>query len=898
MASTTRKTASSIWEVDPVTWYREAGFKEYAESRERMFRSSERGSASRKRTLGIKLKNDPRPITLAHPKIPENIIPRGVPKDSGRVKKHEIVAEKVIPQGTLGWDPAPLEGLPGRYKPSWKEHLPETGNTQPEEPLNEHEEITLIGPNLPIRFPPKPIGDRIYPPRRRRKQSPPPQLGDYPRPATPSSHWEDREQWPKDTSELPFTIPLSSIDQLAGLKNSKVQERCALDDRPYWGRCVMCRNESNGRWKCLQCGEAWYCSKDCLDDDEHTHKLICDAFAPNGRFTELWRQSQDHHRALVWPAKSNRPELRWVHIHHSSERLNPLDSDPSSNSEHDDDDGAPIRSPSLLFTDPEFWSFASSLPKSSFADRMFRIGCINQARAFAQRPLGNGLFILEWALPPTTDLLPSWANQSIASLSHPGHIWYYPGPIMIIALDVTRPTLTLRDITPRDVRHAIDYFRLNTRNPVLTDPTLRFPMSQRVIGLKLADTAQPMASGMGIPIEPTITEIVAAASLPFANEGLSALCHRLGLSWIFRDAICHSTEFDWLYDRDKSEDGKGKGKGTVLSGAFRGIYPAPEDIKKDSTLKLSSLMESGDGIVVLHRTGNKMYPHHLRALIEYIGWRSPVRMRRSERAKKVENLKDKLANGRAGFERFWSYYYHKERLGEGKYIPSPYQLEEKYAENKTLVGKEIMLALAMAQATARDASKGAKSKAQKTSSTAKGKSSVPKDPSAQNQKSPTLPKHSPSPSCGLKVNSLTTPPPKDPLFIDTGFTKRVFFLTGTQASCDIITGRFPGYKPCLFFTEASHGVITAFFSSPSAIFIPPGTLFPIPFVTAFIPPGAIFIPSGTVLTTMPTVFPAATIPISPFETPPCRTSHSSGAVSLDTRKSVTDAKSVRLDTEN
>ncbi|KAK4444163.1 hypothetical protein QBC34DRAFT_442797 [Podospora aff. communis PSN243] len=611
-------------------------------------------------------------------------------KQQGWVRKHDIVA-KIPQQGTIGWDRTVVAPMPRRYEPpGWKQHPPEGNGTQPSSPPNEHEIVTIIGPNLPRRFRRHPSRTRIKPFKHPKTDSSsterPPRRGPrvYSHPETPTRHW-DREAWPEETSILPFTIPLSSINRLDNIRHSQIREICELDRLPHWRRCVMCQDRSSSRWKCTGCGEAWYCGPSCMMDDAPMHKRICDAFAPNGRFTELFRQSQDHFRALVWPAQSKAPELRWIHIHHSAYRRDPLDSDSDSDSEP--------AGPSLSFHHPEFWSFAKDFPKSAFSPHMFILGCLNQSLAFKHRPLGAGLFLLEWALPPTTDLHPSWANQSITSLGNPGDIWYWPGPQLIISLDTSHPTLTLRDVTPRDFRHVIDYFQLNLRNPVLSDDLFRFPPEERSLALKLTYTAQPLARVMGIPPTPQITQVAIASAPPFANEGWSALCAALELNWIFRDAICHGREFDWLYDRHKNL--------TVVSPAFRGIYTVHRDKKeffKSPCPRLGRLLSSGDGIVVAHRTGGMLYAEHLKALVEYVqGWRVSVGASREEREALARTVRVLLENGREGFERFWAYYRAREGLVAARDIPGPYELEERYGRDAVCVGRMVVLGVQLAK---------------------------------------------------------------------------------------------------------------------------------------------------------------------------------------------------------
>ena len=549
-------------------------------------------------------------------------------------------------------------------------------------------------------------------------KSPPPKPEDDPRPQTPSSHWGDPCRWPSRKANLPFTIPLSAIDQLSGLNNPKIREVCTPEKR-HFPRCIMCTMNANARFQCMSCGEAWYCSTDCQTKDLPTHQLLCDSFAPNNlTFADVLRPSPQHVRAMVWPARSDKPELRWVHVHYSS-------SDKT-------------KEPSLSLHDPEFLSFARNIAKPALGSGtpLFRMGCLNLARAFEFRPpLGSALFILEWAIPPGTDLSPKWVNRSVAALGLPGQIWYHPGPLLVLALDLSRspnpfphsnpshPPLSfsshsdlspfpLKDITPRDLRHTIDYLQLSTRNPVLTDPLRRYPFPLRCLALKLTPTTHPMAAAVGIapsssPLRPNpqppsstqnhgfIEEVSIATATPTSGsvpgyEGLSVLCAKLGLNWVFRDAICHGPEFDWLYDPDLTVEkgGKGKGKGGTITAVWRRIFTAPPE---GGHAQRGKLLNSGDGIVVVHRTGRVIYPEHLWALMEYVGWRTDVMITRGEKEARGRDVKAKMRAGREGFERFWGEWMRGMGLERREGFPSPWDLEEKYARRQVRVGRGIVV---------------------------------------------------------------------------------------------------------------------------------------------------------------------------------------------------------------
>ena len=60
---------------------------------------------------------------------------------------------------------------------------------------------------------------------------------------------------------------------------------------------------------CAECRSAHYCSKACQEDDQKTHKILCQAFKEMPE-----RPSPLHRRAIVFPVDQEDPLLVWISL--------------------------------------------------------------------------------------------------------------------------------------------------------------------------------------------------------------------------------------------------------------------------------------------------------------------------------------------------------------------------------------------------------------------------------------------------------------------------------------------------------------------------------------------------------------------------------------------------------
>ncbi|AEO69825.1 uncharacterized protein THITE_115391 [Thermothielavioides terrestris NRRL 8126] len=270
-----------------------------------------------------------------------------------------------------------------------------------------------------------------------------------------------------------INIPMVCYHNYEALDHPHLHKICRID-REIQQRCIMCNNSPNPDFLCRDCKGAQYCSWECKVDDQQHHALVCGQWSS---FAMGKRPNKDSARILIFPAKSATPVFAWARMTQSpgeeTERLR-------------------VRHPEMVPFRTENIAPWTTNPYAKAG----RIGCINECRALAARgkPLGHGLFVLEWDLrpPPGSDQPPShvsidWINKSImtvtapatgtaASLTdsiRPGHAWLWTGPIMVISLNLALTSaqaerhFVLDHVDLRDFRHAVDFFSLNLRNPCL-----------------------------------------------------------------------------------------------------------------------------------------------------------------------------------------------------------------------------------------------------------------------------------------------------------------------------------------------------------------------------------------------------------------------------------------------
>ncbi|KAK4234254.1 hypothetical protein C8A03DRAFT_37979 [Achaetomium macrosporum] len=473
----------------------------------------------------------------------------------------------------------------------------------------------------------------------------------------------------------PIAIPMACYDNYQMLDNPNLRHICRVD-REIRKRCIMCEKEANPSFLCSECKGARYCSWECKVDDRQHHALVCSQLSNFSR-----RPSPSAARILIFPAQSTRPVFCWAEMTHGGEPL----------AAHDE-----LR--------PFLQPWADKHRKI-----LGRMGCINECRALAARktPLGHGLFVLEWSVCPPPDsestnnnrpqnnnISINWINKSILSCTAPSpeneirntqglsqssksKTWLWTGPILVIALDLSRTSAQLKkfaldDINLRDLRHAIDFFSLNLRNPCLPLPpppptgdiitTSRFPFPT-LQAIKRNETRTPLARALGITTE--LEEVCISRDLPPALakewQGVPVLCAQLGLAWVVRAVLAHGPEMDWLYD-DDYERGIPFGHGWRTRGGVReGLNTVLHVHEETGKLGMKRLPRSGDGVVFFRADGGQLRKDHVQALLGYVD----AQQKRQEAGKRAKI-------GEKYFKRFWEEL--KARGQNDAAVPSPYEL--------------------------------------------------------------------------------------------------------------------------------------------------------------------------------------------------------------------------------
>ncbi|KAK4097448.1 hypothetical protein N658DRAFT_561783 [Parathielavia hyrcaniae] len=449
-------------------------------------------------------------------------------------------------------------------------------------------------------------------------------------------------------------ISTTSFQRFDKLDHPQIRHICRINPEVQ-EFCIMCAQPSNPVYQCKNCEAAQYCSWECKVDDVQHHLLVCSQWLGFSHPLSLCMA-----RILVFPAQSTTPVFAWAQMKH-------IEGEPSAQ---------------LIIEHPELSVFADNLFPGGIdtVPQIARIGCINECRAltapksmqqtpkpqdgkhaFRTSPLGHGLFVLEWLPSTSTNLGMDWINRSIqytTSLNthhmRPGHTWLWTGPIVVLSLDVSKiytqaKTIALDHVTLRDVRHALDFFSLNLRNPALPASlpspgtpgslvkTSRFPYPVAG-GVKVNEIHSPIARAMGVAdlLEP----VIVSRDLPSTNrelQGVSVLGAALGLAWVVRVVLCHE-----------------KGS-SVIPAVINAVYTAD---KTTATAEKKSLPRSGDGIVFLSAGGEPLLKEHVQALLEFI---------QEHRIEADDKRKFKPDD----FNLFWAKFRTKHKLRAD--MPSPYE---------------------------------------------------------------------------------------------------------------------------------------------------------------------------------------------------------------------------------
>ncbi|KAK3904267.1 hypothetical protein C8A05DRAFT_31948 [Staphylotrichum tortipilum] len=463
---------------------------------------------------------------------------------------------------------------------------------------------------------------------------------------------------PKQTAkpgppEWSTEVPLSVCQNYEKLTHPDIRALCA-PDRFFDDRCLMCDRPYLGFFGCKSCNNTRYCSWQCQADDTAHHTLVCAQFRD---ITRAQPPSKKSKRIIIFPAQTTTPIFAWSELKH-------YPTEPA---------------PRLKLSHPEFRRFfkhaLSGLPNDS---QPGRLGCLNECRALAARKLGHGLCLLEWTYPSNRKVSAEWINKSIpASLSPTtannqnitGNTWLWTGPLVVLALDLTDPARPqLAHASLRSLRHALDFFALNLRNPCLASS--RFPHATLpAVRAHDVTSSTPLARELGMSDneEQQWQEVSVSRELPpriaRVSQGLSAVCAAVGLAWVVRAALCHGPELGWGYE-EGAFGGEPSGSSDVESvdgkNENRVVFPHALDmvlVLEDGALQMRELPRTGDGLVFVHAGGRRLRREHVQALVRYV---------EAEGSKKVEAGRVK------GFQKFWERFRRAEDIPED--LPSPYDV--------------------------------------------------------------------------------------------------------------------------------------------------------------------------------------------------------------------------------
>ncbi|KAK0735240.1 hypothetical protein B0T26DRAFT_671408 [Lasiosphaeria miniovina] len=498
------------------------------------------------------------------------------------------------------------------------------------------------------------------------------------------SRASDRPQTPAAQPVKGVGLPIRKFVNIKSLNRSKIRKLCRVD-REIQRRCTMCDSAPVEKWACPRCKLARYCSWECQVDDNEYHVKICRAWRLGGDWRK--RPSKWWARAVVFPAQTVTPIVRWVRITESPKKDKKKAKDGKKLKRKKKKDGKERRvKPLLYIKDGEITEFLRQLKRQYDYKPEHRLRCVNSGlEAYRPERLGHGLFLLEWRSREGIDVEHGWANQSIAGLAPPGRLQQWTGPVVLLALDlrrcsVKRGAFLPDDVDMRDFRHAVDYLLLNPCNPCLPHDAIASsrllrspgdpPAVHAVHAVKLNDVHSTVNVIMGVtePIEDDVNvranpydvggyhDSGSRGGESVVLEGPSTVCVALGLDWVVRTPLQHHASVQWLYE-DHLDSLPWFTR--VLTEVWR-----VDDNDATPTLRTCSLANiAGDGLLVMHASGAKICREHVEALKEYL---SP---RPDEAAE--DSVRAKVAADPNGFRTFWDNgaFWGGDYYGD---MPSPY----------------------------------------------------------------------------------------------------------------------------------------------------------------------------------------------------------------------------------
>ncbi|KAL2022780.1 hypothetical protein VTK56DRAFT_4596 [Thermocarpiscus australiensis] len=423
-----------------------------------------------------------------------------------------------------------------------------------------------------------------------------------------------------------FAAPLrSSIPdhEAAMLRLKRLVEGREADDHCR-EMCIVCENA--GTSFCQRCRAARYCSRSCQTVDWPLHKKVCQGFADTSR------PSSEHHRVLLFPACSSKPEIVWAIF----EEENGL---PCIHIDHDD-----------LRTFQEKTGIDSTSPMSEHrGTTVLNVYNMHDTRTVA-RILTALTFTGTQPLPDSQ--APKLLNQSISALSKPGYLRPWFGPIIIWATTSEGEILVFQDITPRDFHTAARFFKHFECN-ALAQPD-RFP-GEVISGLKVNDLGDEMNMAMGVAVP---FERVSVPLCPSkCQDHIIAMAFLLGLRWYIRPISALNVGPRMRVWRG----GHLRYLSLVIDIQNMGMGPEAADGggQKSPYVDLKYTYGSyGLSVVILHGSGHPVDVHHVLAFNAYLD----------------EMYVTKGVATRRDFEKSWAEY-RQRMAGPVSAVPSPYKYE-------------------------------------------------------------------------------------------------------------------------------------------------------------------------------------------------------------------------------
>ena len=517
------------------------------------------------------------------------------------------------------------------------------------------------------------------------------------RPAAPVNEGIPKAKKPKSRHRMRNRSP-------NGMSRLRVPYRALASWNPPAGTikdfgdlCIYCSIQGRkAQLRCARCRELLYCSDYCRQTDKECHMLICHKWR---NFVENNDPPTKHYyRAIYLPTLPGDKcrteplspvELVWVKIARKWDNDDRILIDIVHHELVEDEDSEMVTVDLLAEPTGPYPSDMSDLPGTSEV-------VLNTSRALCNWPIGHGVSMISFdgspykpvleagykpdrasdpAFSDDMDQANTWTgelNTFMAKLHLPGAMYIERGPRIIFSFVPISGGPALVDLSLRDFRYVVDYFRNNPKNPRLNEPERCSHTDTGLPALQIMDLKHSMTKRLGI--EQEFHRIVAPQKSCWdAGIKYCLIPYFLGLPWIFRPGplTAKSTAYGNLGSLEQADtrgsDGGDSGHRSTLIPLTYILHPIFNDDPQQPTHWVVTRDIRHESGVLMHAYNRPIEPIHVQALVEYF-YRKIV----EPQIKTPDDSTAGLWLSRDHFQAFWLEFLHENGL-DAESAPDPWE---------------------------------------------------------------------------------------------------------------------------------------------------------------------------------------------------------------------------------